>query len=105
MLFRAVFYGVDRSISLEWVNTDILEGYWFKHKKRSYRLDREAICQVMEKGNRIKGTVEALYIEGFPLPLRSNLNVKTVTQEHLKETMSKAGNKPVKSFWDRIRGR
>lgn len=104
MLFRAIFYCVDRSISISWVDTSKI-GNWFKFNQRSYRLDREAVAQVMEKGGRIKGTVEALYVEGYPLPLRSQLNVKSVTKEHELELQSKVGNKPKQSLWAKITGR
>jgi hypothetical protein len=100
-LFRAVVYSIDHSISIVWVNA---KGNWFSFRGRSYRKDRDAVCQVMEKGNRIKGIVESLYIEGNPLPLGSKLDVKTVTQEHLDEIIDEAGNKPVKSFLDTLKG-
>jgi hypothetical protein len=95
MLFRAVIYSIDNLISIIYVNT---QGNWFNFRGRSYRKDREAVCQVLQKDHRIKGLVESLYIEGNPVPIRSILDVKTITKEHLDEIISKASNKPAKKF-------
>ena len=102
MLFRAVIYSIDHSINLVWVN---VKGNWFNFRGRSYRKDRSAICQVMQKGNRIKNIVEAIYIEGDPIPLRSKLEVKKVTKDHWDALIAEAGNKPSKGFWAQLLGR
>ena len=90
MLFRAVVYSIDHQINILYPSE---KGNWFSFRGRSYRKDREAVCQVMQRGNQIKGLVEALYVEGDPIPLRSSLDVEKCTKEHLDEIMSKAGNK------------
>jgi hypothetical protein len=92
MLFRAVIYSIDHSINILWL-TDA--GNWFNFRHRSYRKDREAIRQVLEKGQQIKSKVESIYIEGNPIPLFSKLDVKVASLEHWKEMVNKAGNKPV----------
>lgn len=78
------------------------ETKWFTYKKGSYRVDPEAICQVLNKGDRIKGTVELLYNEGYPLPLRSKLDPRKVTLEHAQEIRSTVFNQPKKGFFDLI---
>jgi hypothetical protein len=95
MQFRAVIYSADHGINILYPGE---KGNWFSYRGRSYRKDRKAVCQVLNSKQTVKGTVEALYIEGDPIPLRSDLDVITVTKEHLKEVMAKAGNKPSKSF-------
>jgi hypothetical protein len=99
MLFRAVIYSTDHSINIIY---PAQKGNWFAFRGRSYRKDRNAVCQVINKNNTIKGTVEALYVEGYPLPRRSTLDVLDVTREHLRELLSEATNKPQKSFWDAL---
>ena len=79
MQFRAVIYSIDHSIDIVWVKD---RGNWFTFNGRSYRKDRDSICQVLEKGNRINNKTEAIYIEGNPRPLRSNMDIKTMTDEH-----------------------
>lgn len=98
MLFKAVFYGIDHRISLQWVDTNKVRN-WFNHENRSYFIDRDAICQVVEKGSALKGIVECLYIEGNPVPLRSKADPYEITIAHRKELQSKATNKPKKGFW------
>ena len=59
----------------------------------------------MNKGSQIKGVVEALYVEGYPLPIDSKLDLLQVTDEHLTELFSKMGNKPkAESFLARLFG-
>lgn len=99
MIFRAIIYSVDHGINILWIKN---KENWFSFRGRSYRKDRDAVCQVMEKGSKIKGTVESLYIEGNPIPLRSKMNVKLATKEHWDSIIAEAGNKPSKSFWDAL---
>ena len=68
--FQAIFLGIDHSITNVWVD-DL--GNWFNFRSRSYRKDRKAVKQLIRKGGQIKGIVEAIYIEGNPIPLGSNL--------------------------------
>lgn len=80
MLFRAVIYSIDHSIDIVWVKD---RGNWFNFNGRSYRKDRNAVCQVMEKDGHVNNKVEAIYIEGNPLPLRSKLDHVKVLDEHV----------------------
>jgi hypothetical protein len=102
MLFRAVIYDISHGINILWINN---KGNWFNFRGRSYRKDMKAVRQVMTKGNQIKGTVEAIYIEGNPIPIFSKLDVKAATKEHWDSMIAKAGNKPQKGFWDMLLGR
>ena len=102
MLFRAVIYGIDHGINIMWL-TDA--GNWFNFRGRSYRKDRNAVRQVIEKGNQIRGKVEAIYMEGNPLPIFSKLDVKAITKEHWDELVAKAGNNPNCGFWKTIFGK
>jgi uncharacterized Zn ribbon protein len=95
MLFRAVIYSIDHTIHILWINNT---GNWFNFAGRSYRKDRDAVCQVLQKGDQIKGIVESLYIEGNPVPMRSTLDVKKITKEHWDEKIAEAGNKPQKGL-------
>lgn len=91
MMYRAVIYTIDHGINIVWLKT---AGNWFSFRGRSYRKDSDATCQVMQKGNRIRGLVEAVYMEGNPLPLRSKLSAGVATMEHWNSLLSKSGNKP-----------
>lgn len=102
MQFRAVIYSIDTSINILWFKHKDLGQNWFTFNRRSYRLDREAVCQVLNKGNTIKGTVESLYVEGNPVPLRSELNSEDVYIEKYEEINSESVNNPQRSFWDII---
>jgi hypothetical protein len=93
MLFRAVIYGIDHRINILWINPN---SNWFTCNNRSYRIDRKAVCQVVEKGGSLKGIVELLYVEGDPVPIGSDLDVKKITIEHLKERISESTNQPEK---------
>ena len=104
MLFKAVFYGPDHRISIRWVDTSKVQN-WFSHEHRSYFIDRAAICQVVEKEGQLKGIVEALYIEGNPVPLRSTVDPYEITITHRKELQSAATNKPQSGFWSKLLGR
>ena len=96
---RAIIYSIDHGVSIIYPSD---KGNWFPFRGRSYRKDRKAICQVMEKGNQIKPIVEALYVEGNPVPLRSTLKSENVTLEHLEELVAEATNKPTKGFLDTL---
>ena len=98
-MFRAIIYNIEHGITILFPSS---KGNWFSFNGRSYRKDRKAVCQVMNKGNQIKSTVEAIYIEGNPLPLRSHLDAKTVTLEHIHDKFSEAANLPAKSFLDML---
>lgn len=95
MSLRAVMFGVGHKIQNVWVPS---EGNWFNYNGRSYRKDRRAICKVVEKDGHLKGIVEAIYIEGNPIPLRSNLKPEDVTLEHLDELIAYSTNKPKKKL-------
>ena len=101
MLFRAVIRRIDKSINTVWIDTSKIVD-WFNFNHRSYRLDLKAVRQVMGKDGRIKGTVEALYIEGNPLPIGSNLDAEDVTVEHAFKLISESVNRPSKGFLDTI---
>ena len=102
MLFRAVLYSIDNRISIVYPNS---KGNWFSYNGRSYRKDRKAICQVLDKNNVIKGVVESIYIEGNSIPLRSAMRNEEQILEHYKELVSYSTNKPKKGFWELIFGR
>ena len=102
MLFRAVLYSIDNRISIVYPNS---KGNWFSCNGRSYRKDRKAICQVLDKNNVIKGVMESLYIEGNSIPLRSELRNEEQILEHAKELISYSTNRPHKGFWEQIFGR
>jgi hypothetical protein len=102
MLFRAVIYSVDNLITIVYPNN---RGNWFSCNGRSYRKDRKAICQVLDKNNQIKGVVESLYIEGNSIPLRSDLRNEEQILEHYKELVSESTNRPKRGFWEQLFGR
>jgi hypothetical protein len=102
MLLRAIMLGMNHSINICYIDT---KQNWFDFNNRSYFIDEEAVCQVMEKDQRIKNTVELIYYEGNPLPDRSKLTVEDTAFQHLLELTSRSVNNPAKSFWAWIRGR
>ena len=90
-MFRAKIYSNLKGIETCYPNG---KSNWFNFNGRSYRKDRKATAQVLEKGNRIKNLVESIYIEGNPIPLHSTLKLEEITQEHWDEKLAEAGNKP-----------
>lgn len=97
MQFRAVIYAIDRSVAVVY---DDGRANWFFHRGRAYRKDRDAVCQVVEPDKTIRGTVEAIYIEGNPVALRSSMTPQNITLEHVHEKLAESQNRPQKSFWD-----
>lgn len=100
MLFRAVIYSIDHSIDILWVKD---QGNWFNFNGRSYRKDRDAVCQVMEKNGHISNKVEAIYIEGNPLPLRSKLDQVDIIDEHIDLVSAQESAEVRKGFFDFLR--
>lgn len=72
---------------------------WFDFENGSYRLDRAAVCQVIGEDDKITDQVELLYLRGYPLPLRSKLEITTVMMELLHERMLEASSKPKRGFF------
>lgn len=102
MPFRAVIYNQDKSISLIFPK---FFGNWFFYRKGAYYLDLNAVCQVLDKGAKIKALREAVYIEGNPIPIRSNVNIEDISKENFQSKVDTAQNKPAVSFWDKLRGK
>jgi hypothetical protein len=101
-MFRAKIYSNIKGIQTCFPND---KGFWFNFNGRSYRKDRKAMAQVIEKGKRVKNLVESIYIEANPIPLHSNLKLEEVTQEHWDEKLAEAGNKPESDgFFSRLFG-
>jgi hypothetical protein len=102
MPLRAVIYGSDRLINIVFPN---INKEWFYHNHRAYFIDPKAVCQVTNEKSTVRNMVELLYEEGNPIPRRSQLTVDVLTTNHIDSVIAEAGSKPVKGFWDIIRGR
>jgi len=96
MVFRAVIYSVDHTIHIVYPK---ISGNWFDFNGRSYRVDRNAVRQVLNKGLKIRNFVESIYFEGNPIPKFSKMKKEKVLQELWDLMVAKTGNKPTKGFW------
>ena len=101
-MFRAKIYSNLKGILTCFPND---KGNFFNFNGRSYRKDRKAAAQVIEKGKRVKNLVESIYIEGNPIPLHSTLKIEDIGQELWDQKHAEEGNRPTSdNFFSRIFG-
>ena len=76
---------------------------WETSKKRAYRTDHNAVCQVLNKSGQIKPLTESIYFEASSVPLRSKMNDQTLGNDLIHELFVKAGSKVESGFFDFLR--
>jgi hypothetical protein len=98
-MLRAIFYCTD---GLKYVYFKP-RGNWLSFRNNAYYIDKKAICQVVGDNGRLKGVNEILFFEHNPVPLRSELNVRDLTEEHLNLKEAEVYTHPATSFLESIK--
>jgi hypothetical protein len=99
MLYRTIIIGIDNDFSYLTVKNS---GNWIDFQHRSYRKDKKANFQLIDKEGTVKGIVEAFYFEGIAAPISSNMKETDITAQVFKEVHGSEFAEPQTSFWNRL---